>query len=294
MPDDAPQLAADPFIISGLTLFGRHWKAPLARALGVSRETVSRWASSGDIPKWARIAVARLIAAKGSVLSLCDRTGIMVKPWAEAGFECFCVDIQHPPGETRRGNITFIGADLRLRDWFPPPRRYAIVFGFPPCTNLAASGARWMAGKGLAGLTEGVELVEACRRICEWSAAPWVIENPVGTLSTYWRKPDFTFHPHQFGGWPGGEGDDYGKKTCLWVGGGFRSPRQRPIPVSRPQYIHTLPPSAERGDLRSVTPAGFARAVFEANAGRAAEGQVRRAAESPAEGEGGDRAPGMC
>ena len=29
--------------------------------------------------------------------------------------------------------------------------------------------------------------------------------------------------------------------------------------------IHLMPPSAERADKRSVTPAGFAQAVFEAN-----------------------------
>jgi hypothetical protein len=110
--------------------------------------------------------------------------------------------------------------------------------------------------------------VEACRRVCEWSAAPWMIENPVSTLGSYWRKPDFTFHPYEFGQWPGGNGDDYPKRTCLWTGGGFRFPKKQPIEAFRPLYIHYLPPSDSRGDLRSVTPPGFARAVFEANAGR--------------------------
>jgi hypothetical protein len=257
---------ADHFSKTGLILFGARWKAPLARILGVSRETVSRWTSSGDIPKWAINAVALLNAGKGSVLSLCDRTGKMVEPWAAAGFECFCVDIRHRQGEHRDGPITWIGADLR--EWLPPPRRYAIVFAFPPCTALAVSGARWFKGKGLAGLTEAIELVEACRRIAEWSRAPWMIENPVSTLGSYWRKPDFTFHPFEFGGWPSGANDDYGKRTCLWTGGGFRLPQKRPIEAFRPLWIHNLPPADNRGDLRSVTPSGFARAVFEANVGR--------------------------
>lgn len=123
------------FVTAGLTLFGPRWKAPLARTLGVSRETVSRWVSHDTVPKWAGTAVALLAAAKGSVLSLCDRTGNMVQPWAAAGFECFCVDTRHPGGEHRQDRITFVGADLR--DWLPPARRYAIVFAFPPCTNLA-------------------------------------------------------------------------------------------------------------------------------------------------------------
>ena len=210
MLDKAPQgrddsitlAAADPFIISALTLFGARWKAPLARTLGVSRETVSRWVSSGHVPKWASTALALLSAAKGSVLSLCDRTGNMVQPWAAAGFECFCVDTRHPQGEHRRGNITFIGADLR--EWLPPPRRYAIAFAFPPCTHTArtaadgatpgpVSGTRGFRTKDIGGLTEALELVEACRRICEWSRAPWMIENPVSTIGSYRREPDLPF-----------------------------------------------------------------------------------------------------
>jgi hypothetical protein len=263
--DPVPVTEADRFTTAGLVLFGPRWKAPLARTLGVSRETVSRWVSAGDIPKWAVNAVALLSAGKGSVLSLCDRTGNMVRPWASAGFECFCVDLRHGQGEQCDG-ITYIGADIR--EWLPPPRRYAIVFAFPPCTALAVSGARWFRDKGVAGLSEAIELVEACRRIAEWSCAPWMIENPVSTLGSYWRKPDFSFHPYEFGGWPGGAGDDYGKRTCLWTGGGFRFPQKKPIPEFRPLYIHNLPPSDSRADLRSVTPPGFARAVFEANVGR--------------------------
>jgi hypothetical protein len=256
----------DSFVRAGLVLFGARWKAPMARALGVTRETVSRWVSTGEIPPWARNVVRLMNANKGSVLSLCDRTGNLVRPWAQAGFECFCVDVAHKAGEERRDGITWIGADVR--GWLPPPRRYAIAFAAPPCTNLAVSGARWFRDKGMGGLTESIEIVEACRRICEWSGAPWMIENPVSTLGSYWRRPDFTFHPHEFGGYDGGSSDDYLKKTCLWTGGGFRLPQKRPIEAFRPLYIRDLSPSDDRADIRSVTPPGFARAVFEANVGK--------------------------
>lgn len=197
------------------------------------------------------------------VLSLCDRTANMIQPWAEVGFECICVDLRHPKCERRRGNITLIGADIRT--WQPPSFRYGIVFAFPPCTNLAVSGAAWFRSKGLRGLREGIELVEACERICDQSQAPWMIENPVSTLATYWRKPDYTFNPLDFGGYSGGENDGYTKKTCLWVGNGFRFPEMKPIPVDKPNYIHHMSPSSQRSDLRSATPKGFARAVFAAN-----------------------------
>ncbi len=101
--------------------------------------------------------VVRLMnIGRGAVLSLCDRTGNLVRPWADAGFECLCVDIAHPAGEERRDGITWIGADVRT--WLPPPRRYAIVFAAPPCSNLAVSGTRWFKEKGVGGLTEALEM----------------------------------------------------------------------------------------------------------------------------------------
>lgn len=196
------------------------------------------------------------------VLSLCDRTGVMVQPWAEAGYECVCVDLQHE-GERTEGNVTFVGADIA--DYLPPLNTYRIVFAFPPCTHLAGSGARWFKSKGLSALLDGLRLVESSRRICEWSGAPYMIENPVGTLSTYWRKPDHMFDPADYTAFALDE--NYTKRTCLWTGNGFvMPPANRAQGLGAPDdRIHKAPPTPERGDIRSVTPKGFARAVFLAN-----------------------------
>ena len=189
--------------------------------------------------------------SKGLVLSLFDLTGNMVKPWSEAGFETLCVDIQRDYTD--------------IVKWIPPRNKYAIVFAFPPCTNLSVSGARWFKDKGLAGLGAAIALVERARDICEWSGAPWMIENPISTLSTYWRKPDHIFHPYEYTGFE--PADNYTKKTCLWTGRGFVMPRPNrsalsPKPDDR---IHKAPPSVGRANFRSATPMGFARAVFQAN-----------------------------
>jgi hypothetical protein len=200
-----------------------------------------------------------------TVLSLCDRTGNMVRSWAEAGFECICVDLRHPAGTHLSDGITYVGADVRI--WIPPmDREYAAVFAFPPCTDMAVSGARWFRDKGLASLIESLEIVEACRRICEASGAPYMIENPVSTLSTYWREPDCVFDPCDYGGYLSPAGDNYTKKTCLWTGNGFIMPSSRRVEPVQGSLMHRMPPSDDRADLRAVTPMGFARAVFEANA----------------------------
>jgi hypothetical protein len=197
------------------------------------------------------------------VLSLCDRTGNMVQPWLEADYECWVLDIQHESGEHRDGNLMRVGADILT--WLPPRREYAIAFAFPPCTNLSVSGARWFKDKGLAGLAEGIALVERCALICQWAEAPWMLENPVSVLSSYWRKPDHRFQPWQYG-------DPYTKKTCLWTGNGFAmpAPQLTVMPEGTEQKIWKMGPSPDRGDLRSETPMGFARAVYDANAPREA------------------------
>lgn len=195
---------------------------------------------------------------RGFILSLCDYSGNMVRPWAEAGYECLCIDLAHPIRSDRtEGNVTYRWGDVRSLTpaEYPVPD---IVFAFPPCTHLAVSGARDWKRKGLQPLIDGLEIVEACRRLARWPGCPWMIENPVSRLSSLWRKPDYTFQPCDYG-------DTYTKRTCLWTGGGFVMPDPDPVEPVEGSKMHRLPPSEDRARMRSETPMGFARAVFAAN-----------------------------
>jgi hypothetical protein len=205
--------------------------------------------------------------AQPIVVSLFDNTGNMVEPWAKAGFLCYCVDLVHPEGECREGNVIRVGADVR--DWLPPFAPIKALFAFPPCTHVAASGARWFRDKGLCSLIEALELFEAAVRLAEWTGAPYMIENPVSTVSSYWRKPDYTFDPCDYGGYLNPPGDAYTKKTCLWTGNGFVMPEMKRVKPFEGSRMHRLSPSEDRAMLRSVTPKGFAEAVFQANRRRA-------------------------
>lgn len=196
-----------------------------------------------------------------TVLSLCDYTGNMVRPWIEAGYEAICVDLQHPANDNFSDGISRVKADVT--SYIPPTRDYAVVFAFPPCTHLATSGARWFKEKGLDSLIEALTVFNACIKICERIGAPYMIENPVSTVSTYWRKPDFCFNPCQYGGFLSPEGDAYTKKTCLWVGNGFTMPDKKPVEPVEGSKMHLVPPGPEQANIRSETPRGFAQAVFE-------------------------------
>lgn len=200
------------------------------------------------------------------MISLFDWTTTMAQPWAEAGFVCYCVDSQHAKGENRQGNIVKVGADIR--DWLPPRGDVAFVAAFPPCTDVAVSGAKHFRDKGLGALLRAVELFKRTVDLAELIAKSYLIEQPVSTISSYWRKPDHIFDPWHFTGYE--PGDNYTKRTCLWTGGGFVMPERYADPLAgKPDNrIHVCPPGPERANFRSATPKGFARAVFEANHGK--------------------------
>ena len=208
----------------------------------------------------------------GTVVSLCDLTGHMVQPWVDAGYHAVLIDPQHGTssieGRVTRLALTVDGAMPFLSDLF---RDFGIaaVFAFPPCTDMAVSGARWFASKREADpmfQAKAVAVAEQCRTIGRLSGAPWFVENPVSVLSRVFGKPDHWFHPADFTAWE--PNDNYVKRTNLWTGGGFVMPAPaRDASLGAPDdRIHKAPPGPDRENFRSATPLGFARAVFAANA----------------------------
>ena len=205
------------------------------------------------------------------VISLCDLTGHMVQPWVEAGYRAILVDPQH-------GTDLFIGPvtclAMTVEEAMPvlaDAIRYdvAAVFGFPPCTDMAVSGARWFASKREADpmfQAKAVAVAEQCRTIGRLSGAPWFVENPVSVLSRVFGKPQHIFNPCDYTAYE--PNDNYTKRTCLWTGGGFVMPQTaRDLTLGAPDdRIHKAPPGPDRENFRSATPLGFARAVFQANA----------------------------
>lgn len=209
----------------------------------------------------------------GIVISLCDLTGHAVEPWADAGYVCYCVDIQHSIRKDRivqrgAGDIRFVWGDVR--SWTPPSgERVAFVIAMTPCTDVAGSGARDFKKKRGYLLRDAIEMFEAARQCAVWSGAPYVLENSVGLLSSipHIGKPDHYFHPWQYAGWC--DDDHYTKNTCLWTGNGFVMPPAFPAAhlagIEPDDRIHKASPSDDRGNIRSASPRGFFRAVHAAN-----------------------------
>lgn len=234
---------------------------------------------------------------KGIVISLYDFTGEALKPWAEAGYECYAYDIQHSKENVNtdtfvgsEGCITYLHADLHdfntHKDIFMRFNGKKIVFGmaFPVCTDMAVSGAAHFKKKAAVDpdfQTKAVWNAVACADLFEDLGVPYFIENPVSVLATKWRKPDHNFHPYEYGGyisydeakhprWPEyiAPFDAYPKKTCLWTGGGFKMPTKVAVDVPKgysTQHKKLGGKSQRTKDIRSATPRGFAKAVCEAN-----------------------------
>jgi len=225
-------------------------------------------------------------SGKNIIISLFDLTGVMVQPWLNAGFIAYIVDIQHPRGITRdnhQHNLFRVGADLRY-GWLPFRDiidRVTFVSAFPECTHVAVSGAAHFMAKGPRALSLSLDLFATSREVADFLGAPYLIENPVSTFSSYCGKPDHTFNPYEFGGylpeddrhprWPDyiAARDAYPKKTCLWTGNGFVMPDPLPVEVRSgysQQHLKLGGKSQKTKNIRSETPRGFAEAVFQANA----------------------------
>lgn len=173
------------------------------------------------------------------ILDLCGGTGAWSKPYKDAGYDVRLVTLPD---------------DVRL---YTPPKNVYGILAAPPCDHLAGSGARWWKDKGEAKLLEALSVADACLRIIAITKPKfWVLENPVGRLSRYYGKPVMTFQPFEYG-------DPYQKRTCLW--GDFNKPAKNQVKPTDGQKIWRMPPSDKRKELRSITPAGFAKAFMEAN-----------------------------
>jgi hypothetical protein len=135
-----------------------------------------------------------------------------------------------------------------------------MVIAFPPCTHIAGSGSRWFEQKRRDGRQDmGVGFFKAFTALDD---VPYVaIENPVGIMSTIYRKPDQVIQPWMFG-------CPETKATCLWLKGlphleatNDVYEQMRDLPESQRARIHHMAPSPDRGKLRSKTYQGIADAM---------------------------------
>lgn len=158
--------------------------------------------------------------------------------------------------------------------------RWDMIIAFPPCTYLTVTGNRWFdiekyGDRARQRYKDREDAVEFFMKFAQADCDKIAIENPVGVMSTRYRKPDCIIQPYEFG-------HTERKTTCLWLQG---LPKLQPTEIVEPKivkcksgaiesnwHMETLPlKPKERSKLRSKTYQGVAKAMAEQWAGPVAD-----------------------
>ena len=178
------------------------------------------------------------------VLVACEYSGRVRDAFIDRGHDAMSCDLlpsESNKGEHHQGDMF----DLDLSS-------FDLIIAHPPCTAVCVSGNRHYSGTQ--ARIDGAEFV---RRIWSLPVEKIAIENPVGVLNSLipeLPKPQY-IQPWQFG-----HGET--KKTGLWKRG---LPDLQPTNIveGRADRIHKLPPTEDRGKIRSLTYQGIADAMAE-------------------------------
>lgn len=136
---------------------------------------------------------------------------------------------------------TMDGADYVIEKW-------DLIVAFPPCTYLTVTGNRWFnidryGEKAIQRHKDRKDAIDFFMAFANADCEKIAIENPVGIMSSEWRKPNQIINPWQFG-------DAFEKKTCLWLKG---------LPELTPTNIVEIPPR-KKFDSGKTMPSWYAEA----------------------------------
>jgi len=135
------------------------------------------------------------------VLLACEESQAVCIEFRKLGIEAFSCDIQDCSGGHPEWHFKQDVFEVINMGWY-------LMIAFPPCTHLAVSGAAHFAKKRADGRQK--EGVDFFLKIANAPIERIAIENPVGIMSNYFRKPDQIIQPYFFG-------DQAQKTTCLWL-----------------------------------------------------------------------------
>ncbi len=177
------------------------------------------------------------------VLIACEFSGIVRDAFRARGHDAWSCDLL--PSDVPGQHIQQNAAQLSRNG------AWDLMVAFPPCTHLAVSGARWFKEKR----AEQYDAVQFVHMLLTAPIARIALENPIGVLSTWIRKPDQIIQPWQFG-----HGET--KATCLWL---KNLPKLVPTNIveGRHARVHREPPHPDRWKNRSRTLQGIADAMAE-------------------------------
>ena len=201
------------------------------------------------------------------ILVACEESQAVTIELRRLGHEAYSCDLEPCSGGHPEWHIQVDALELLKMQW-------DMIIAHPPCTYLSNAGARFLYPKGILNeerLRKGIMAKDFFMAFYYANCERIAIENPVGIMSSVYRKPDQYIEPYQFG-------DAEKKKTGLWLKGLEKLEHTN---IVEPVIIHCksganeprwhmetmkLPPE-ERSKARSKTFPGIARAMAEQWAG---------------------------
>jgi len=124
------------------------------------------------------------------ILIACEESQTVCKAFREQGIRAYSCDILDPSGDKPKWHFKCPVEDILDEDWLS-------IIAFPPCTDLAVSGAPSFEAKRKDGRQQ--RSIEFFMMFANHPAPFKAIENPVGIMSTVYRKPDQIIQPYEFG-----------------------------------------------------------------------------------------------
>ena len=199
------------------------------------------------------------------VLVACEESQEVCKAFRAKGHEAYSCDIQECSGGHPEWHLKQDVLPLLYEHW-------DLIIAHPPCTRLCSSGQRWLyfgddeyREKKLREQQEGISFFMAFVEAANMTGVKMAIENPVGIMSSIYRKPDCIYNPYDF------SPETECKKTCLWLFNGLK-PLQPNQHIPKEQRTHGIwrsnfngkyisYNSSECSKMRSKTPRGVAKAM---------------------------------
>ena len=200
------------------------------------------------------------------VLVACEESQTVCKAFRERGHEAYSCDILPCSGGHPEWHIQGDVSPLLDEYW-------DLIIAHPPCTYLTVTGNRWFneekyGDKARQRKKLREEAIDFFMQFVNTPCSKIAIENPVGIISSVYKKPTQIIQPYEFG-------EPYEKKTCLWLKG---LPKLKPTKIVQPEKRVTFAsgksmpawyadawhlPKEERARVRSKTFEGIAKAMAE-------------------------------
>ena len=214
------------------------------------------------------------------VLVACEESQRVTLAFRELGHEAYSCDLQEPSGghpewHIMQDVIPLLNRNCKFKTMDGNEHiiseKWDMIIAHPPCTYLTLAGNKWYKPEFTERfpnrLIQRQQAINFFMKFVNADCERIAIENPVGIMSSVYRKPDQYIEPYQFG-------DHEKKKTGLWLKG---LTKLEPTNIVEPVIIHCksgakeprwhmetmkLPPE-ERSKARSKTFPGIAKAMAE-------------------------------